>query len=239
MPPWSLLMVPYRAAYAQTVARLVAEAEALGMDVALWAVDEVAPELARHTVGCGPGGRVDLLSAIWLADPDRPAGPVVMVDDDVHITRGDLRVLLAIVDECGFDLAAPSHDGRGEWSIRFTLTRPLSVARWTTFIEGGPFVVVGPRWRDRVLPLPPDLGMGWGLELVWWDLVPEGCRLGIVDAVAIHHAVSAGQSYGLGPEQARGREMLHDRGLSRLSETYDVRGRWWCWQRRPRWSAPS
>ena len=32
-------------------------------------------------------------------------------------------------------------------------------------MEIGPLFVVGPRWRDRILPFPEERGMGWGLEL--------------------------------------------------------------------------
>src|SRR5207253_2203537 len=76
-------------------------------------------------------------------------------------------------------------------------------------------------------------GMGWGVELDWIDLRPEGCRLGIVDATPIDHLGAVGAGYDAQAEldrlladlEARGHP--HWRGLRRTLAT------WWLWQSAP------
>ena len=108
----------------------------------------------------------------------------------------------------GLGLAQPAHAAGSEVSHGITRAQPRSRARLTTFVESGPCVAIAPAWTDRVLPLPRERGMGWGLELDWIDLAAEGCRLGIVDAVQVIHLGKVGGTYDDTASGARMRDEL-------------------------------
>ena len=104
--PASLIGV-YRRANAPHVRALVDPALAQGWRIAWWALDEVADELAEHTVGCGPGEKFPLLNEI--VDRARvDDGWIVAADDDVAFVRGSTPELLAVCVAAGFALAQPA-----------------------------------------------------------------------------------------------------------------------------------
>jgi len=234
--PAFVVLCIYRTHHAAEVVRLVEQARGMGAAVALWALEAPSPPLAELTIGTGPGGRVDLLNRLLAAVSPDGDDWVAVVDDDVRFVRGDLGRLVRAAATCGFDIAQPAHAPRSHASHRITRTRPLTLGRSTTFVESGPAVVVSPRWRDRVLPLPTGFGMGWGLEIVWSALVADGCRLGIVDGIAIEHLAPAGRSYDAAAEHARSRALMDEHGIDHLSEIKRTLGAWRCWQPRPPWS---
>ena len=80
-------------------------------------------------------------------------------------------------------------------------------------MEIGPVFAVAPDWRPSLLPFPAQ-GMGWGVELSWYDLLAKGLRMGIVDAVPMRHVGKIGISYGRGPEQRRQEIEMNERGIS-------------------------
>src|SRR5207247_9794101 len=86
-----------------------------------------------------------------------------------------------------FDLAQPARKRGSQIGIAITIKFHLSKARTTTFVEAGPLFIVGPRFRDQILPLPAQRGMGWGIEIEWYDLLANGCRFGIVDGIVMEH----------------------------------------------------
>lgn len=88
-------------------------------------------------------------------------------------------------------------------------------------------------WRDRVIPLPDERGMGWGIELDWLDLFESGRRLGIVDATAVEHLGRAGEHYDKNELQRAVDAELAERGLD-WSFVRTI-ATWRPWQRRPRW----
>ena len=102
-------------------------------------------------------------------------------------------------------------------------------------MEIGPLFVIGPRWRDRVLPFPEERGMGWGLELAWLDLFREGCELGIVDAVRVRHEGSRGEEYDDVDEIDRVHARLESLGYRGWSDVQVTLGTWRPWQRAPSW----
>src|SRR4051795_11359111 len=61
-PPLMLAAV-YRRRNSKNVLRMIDGEGFQKGEVALWALDEVHPELATHTIGQGPGGRFALLRA--------------------------------------------------------------------------------------------------------------------------------------------------------------------------------
>ena len=63
-PPSATLVCVYRRQNLNNVLHLVGEAKRMAMHVRLWALDDPAPELARLTVGSGPGSRFQLLNRL-------------------------------------------------------------------------------------------------------------------------------------------------------------------------------
>jgi len=219
------------------MARMADDARALGMDVALWGLDAVSARLAPLTLGAGPGPRLELLNRLHDALGARLRGALVVCDDDVVFSRGGLALLLAGAAACNFGIAQPAHAPGSHVSHPFTATRPLTLARQTTFVEVGPMVVIDAAWRRRVFPLPVEFGMGWGLDVVWHGLVREGCRLGIVDAVTIEHLGPIAGDYDRGPERRRLSDLLRAHGIEGLEQIQRSVGAWRAWRRRPSWRA--
>ena len=104
------------------------------------------------------------------------------------------------------------------------------------FVESGPLFVVGPRFRDRILPLPESRGMGWGLEIDWHDLIRDGCRLGIVDRTPVEHLGEwAGDYDRTEPHEALVDE-LQTHAHPMWSGMRETVGTWRPWQQRPPWT---
>lgn len=218
------LVCVYRHRNARTVSRLVAEAVDAQADVYLWALDEVATDLAPHTVGTGPGERLELLNR--LLGGARPTGAVVVCDDDVSFSRGSLRRLLELSWVFGLDVAQPAHARGSHHSHRITRVWPGAIARLTRFVEVGPIVVVAARARAQVIPFPVEYGMGWGLDVVWSDLVDEGLRLGIVDEVRIMHHGAVGAAYPTESGDRLVQAELEQRGMTHISSLHETLAVW-------------
>ena len=226
----------YRARNAHLAWEVCKPAVARGWRLAWWALDAVAGELAPFTVGSGTGARLPLLNRILESLDERPEWLVVS-DDDLAFERGDVVRLQEICATAGFDLAQPARsDSPVDHEI--TAARRLSVARRTSFVEIGPLFVVGPGWRDRILPFPAERGMGWGLELEWFELARQGCKLGIVDSTRVRHVGARGADYDLADEIARVNEELVARGFGSWQEVQQTLETWRPWERRPRWKEP-
>lgn len=223
----------YRSRNAGHVERLVEPALAANWNVAWWALDDVVADLAAVTVGSGPGAKLPLLNQI-LARVGSREDWLVVSDDDVVFERGDLVRLVALCRRAGLDLAQPARSDRAV-DHEITVARRLSVARRTSFVEIGPVFVVGPDWRDRIVPFPEERGMGWGLELEWLELVREGCVLGVVDAVRVRHEGARGEDYDDDAEIARVHEELAARGFQGWSDVQATLATWRPWQRSPSW----
>lgn len=211
-----------------------------GSVVRLWALDRTAPALSDHTVGTGPGDRLDLLNALIGALEGTTYGPLVITDDDVSFVIGDLTRLLALGGLLELDLFQPAHSRRSKTAHRFCRKRWLVVGRRTTFVEEGPLLVLTPAAQARVLPFPDDFGMGWGIEVRWYRCASE-LRMGIVDAVVMRHERDGSYTYDTGPERARLRAELEAVGLRELREIQRELGRRWVVDRRggePRRSSP-
>jgi hypothetical protein len=229
-----LVVGVYRGRNAPHVQRLLAPALAAGWSTAWWALDGVAPELEQHTVGTGPGERLVLLDEA-LERHGRQDGAVVLADDDIRFERGDLLTLVDLAARAGLGLAQPAHAPGSAVSHGITRVRPRSRVRLTTFVEGGPLVVIAPEWTSRVLPLPRSRGMGWGIELDWMDLSSDGLRLGIVDATPVVHLGNVGGTYDDTEIRARMREELAARGVDDWAPLQRTLATWRPWQRRPPW----
>ena len=207
----------YRARNAERVRALVDPALARGWQVAWWALDDVVDDLEPLTVGSGAGPRLALLNRV--------------------LERGDVTRLVSLAGRAGLDLAQPARSDAGV-DHGITAARRLSRARRTSFVEIGPLFVVGPRWRDRVIPFPEERGMGWGLELDWLQLFREGCELGIVDAVRVRHEGERGEEYDDVREIDRVHAELEALGYRGWSDVQVTLGTWRPWQRSPGWGHP-
>lgn len=215
VPEFTLIGI-YRRRNAATMARLAEQAPR----VLLWGLDGVHPALASATLGEGPGGRFDLLNRL-AAEVESPY--IVVADDDVRIMAQSLAVLVAITAHFFLDLCQPAHGLRSIHGHRITMRRPLSVLRETNFVDIGPILVIGPRFRERIVPFPPGLNMGWAVELDWMELCEhDGARLGIVDAVPIRHIGAIAGHYDATGEKARVKARLAQRGAARFDEVWRV-----------------
>lgn len=238
-----LVLAVYRAANAPTVGRLVQDATARGWVVRLWALDHTAPSLAAATVGEGAGAKFPLLNRL-VAGCDLDAFDwVVVADDDFVFARGSARGsaraslsdLLDVAEVAGLDLVQPAHTERSHRDIEFTVRRPFSLVRRTTFVEIGPVFAFRPPWVAEMLPFPDRHTMGWGLEVDWYDLAQRGARLGIVDSVPIRHLGRVGRAYAKDDQRAALGAILRARGLDSLRDIQHTVGTWWPWRSVPPW----
>ena len=231
-PP--LFLGVYTAAKADRVVRAVGPARAAGWEIALHALDEVPDELADVTLCRGPGLRLDNLNGLCAEVGGLPRW-VVFCDDDIEFVRGDVVRLVAEVEAAGFGVAQPAHVPGSHVSHPQTRLVKRSRARLVHFVEQG-ISVVAPAWSQRVLPFPPGMGMGWGVELDWMDLASEGCRAGVVDCVAIRHLDPVGERYDMDAERQRMAAVLRARGIDDLTAYQGTLATWRPWQRRPPWA---
>jgi hypothetical protein len=181
--------------------------------------------------------KFDLVNGLIAARPPAPGDHVVVADDDVVFVRGNLVAFVATAESAGLDLAQPAHVLRSNISHRITWRRPLSTARLTSFVEIGPLVAIAPEWRDRIVPFPAGVGMGWGLDLQWADLRDEGCRLGIVDATPIRHLSPFATAYVPDEEIAKLTQLLEERGAPGWKGVRRTLATWRPWRKRPPWLA--
>ena len=227
--PAAALLCVYRRRNVAIVQALAASAQRLGMLVLLWALDETAPELAASTIGSGPGSRFGLLNELASRVPaDRW---LLVSDDDVEFGSYGMRALLAWAKAFKLDLCQPAHARSGSYYFhRITGRNLLCVGRETTFVEIGPVVVIAAHARPRFLPFPAE-GMGWGVELDWYDLHQEGARLGIIDASPIRHLTPIGGDYDGAQEMTRLRDLLLAHGVCRWEELQVNQRRLYPWSR--------
>ena len=212
----------YRRRNAATLLELLESALRCGSAVSLWALDQVAPSLARWTAGSGPGTRFALANRLLA---DRPPSWCVVADDDVRFRHGDVVRLVRFAQALGLDIAQPAHALGSHVSHSFTRRAPFRVARRTSFVEIGPVVVFGPLALPHVLPLPEE-GMGWGTEAAWAQLGErEGLRLGIVDAVTIRHLQPPGGGYAAEAEREAALARLQAAGKQGWGDLQRTHGR--------------
>jgi hypothetical protein len=215
-PPKATFLCIYRDAYLATTLEMVRAAEAARWDIRLWAVDEPSPELARHTVGHGPGARPVLLNR--LADGvDANRWLVIRDDDTQFIYPWTVATFLTVCDRLGFDLAQPAQIWNSYLSFEF-LSQGSVFARDTTFVEGGPIFAVSPRIRPKIVPFPETTEKGWGTDIAWSDYIAEGYRFGVVDAMPFEHLSPIGSAYDRGPELERTETIMAERGLTYLTD---------------------
>jgi hypothetical protein len=224
----------YRRRNASHVVRLLEPALERGWGTAWWALDGADRLLADITVGEGPGEKFPLVNEV-LRLSGAPAEWTLVSDDDIRFLHGDVVRFLHLCTQAGLDIAQPGRARGTKRSHEITVALRFVRARLTTFVESGPLFAVGPRWRDRVLPLPCELGMGWGIEFVWFDLMEGGCRLGIVDSVSVKHLGKVAAEYDTTELYRRVNDELAARGAKDFGPFQQTLDAWRPWQWRPAW----
>jgi hypothetical protein len=225
--PKAALICIYRDFYKTTTLQLVRAAEGAGWEIRLWAVDGPDPDMARYTVGQGPGSRPLLLNNLF-AGVD-PASWLVICDDDTQfVYPWSVATFLTVCARFGFDLAQPAHAWNSYLWSEFHVQRPGLIARDTNFVEAGPIVAVSPRIRPLVTPFPTTTEKGWGTDITWSDHLADGYRLGMVDGIAFEHLLQVATDYDRGPEDDWVDVVLAERGLTSVRDLMTTRAeyRW-------------
>ena len=199
----------------------------------LWALDEIAPELSEMTVGVGPGNRFELVNRLLKIRAEHDDW-LVVVDDDVQMTRGNLSSAVAIAELADFDLCGISHSRWSYLNWSCTLHQYHSIARLMHYVEQGPCVILSPGAQLRLIPFPEDLGMGWGIEFLWAE--HKELRLGILDAVHLRHLNPVERSsYDVDAEWAQASLLQSTSKFARFSEIQQTIETWKYGQTGPPW----
>lgn len=231
-----LFVCVYRLRNASRVEPLVVAARQAGLEVRLWALDEMAIGLRDVTVGVGPGPKFTLLNRMLPRALDTLRA-VVVADDDVRVRPDALRRLLDLLEAAELELAQPGHRRRSVHSHSITRRRLLSWARQTTFVEIGPLFVVRGRALRTVLPFPEDIAMGWGLDVRWASMARRGeLRVGVIDAVPMRHLDRAGFTYDDRAETERLNRELAAAGVTDVRQVQRTLATWWRWHNCPAWT---
>lgn len=193
--------------------------------------------LSRYTRSVGAGPRMHLLQGLITSNPPGPGRWVMLFDDDVRFASHNPGDFFRIAQHARFDISQPAHTASSYATYPMTRARFLSVARETEFVEVGPVVLVSPTGAKHVLPFPPHIQMGWGLDVEWLRLARDGLvRLGIVDAAPIVHEGVVGRDYVQSGESELLGTYLRDEGVSSVKQLARDKGPVWRpWRPRPPW----
>jgi hypothetical protein len=155
--------------------------------VALGALGGVAPALGRDTARAGmEGGKFANLNRLAEEAAPLAADWILLLDDDIRLSRHFLDRLVCAAESFGLAMAQPalSRASHGAWEIN---RRRPALVRETQFVEIGPALLISREaWRE-LTPFP-EAGMGWGLCLHWGAVARRrGWKLGVVDAVPVRN----------------------------------------------------
>jgi GT2 family glycosyltransferase len=190
---------------------------------------------SRHDVElhtCRPDGRgkFENLSRLLAAHPPEDRDWLLVIDDDVELSRRFLDRFLFLCERFSLQLAQPAHRLNSHAGWPQTRRRARSVVRETAFVEIGPVTAFARATFPVLLPFP-ELSMGWGLDVHWAALAREhGWRCGVTDAVSIRHrAAPAANAYSREAAVAEAREFLSERPYLSAAEarrTLTTHRRW-------------
>lgn len=115
---------------------------------------------------------------------------VIVCDDDINFPECFLDRYLQLVMRYDFSLAQPARTHDSFIDHSFVEQLDGLVARWTRFVEIGPFFSVHRRAFPLVFPFDEASPMGWGYDFFWPQIIGNaGLKMGIVDAVPIAHSL--------------------------------------------------
>jgi hypothetical protein len=233
-PPLVVLIV-YRAKNAHLVRALLGQIDPQA-DIRLWALDQIDPALAEKTIGCGPGTRFAHLNHLYSAEPITPRSWVVVADDDVFFSKGDMARTIHLMQQSGLSLAQPAQSITGWWSSLFNISRPYLLVRETNYVEQGPIFIADCAMSKEIFPIPEDHSMGWGIEAVWYRIKDGRYRIGIVNDCHMVHWTRAAAGYPTDLETAHMRLRLSSSRVDSIWQLQTDVGAWWSWQRAPSWA---
>ncbi|MDX6702847.1 MAG: hypothetical protein QOF26_3073 [Baekduia sp.] len=173
---------------------------------------------SRHdvTVEVAPAGalsKFENLDALLARHDLATFDWVVVTDDDVALPRDFLDTFLACAETGSLRLAQPAHRRHSHAAWDVTRRRGGGDWRETTFVEIGPVTAFDREAAAALLPFPPTLRMGWGLDAHWSAVAQEhGWRIGVVDATPIGHTIRpAAEGYPRETAAAEARRFLDGR----------------------------
>jgi hypothetical protein len=232
-PARNAIVGVYRRRNVGCVLRLLEPALRAQWLTAWWALDGADPKLADYTIGEGPGEKLLLVNRALAKLP--PATWTVISDDDLVFQDSNVVEFVMTCDALQLDLAQPARVRGTQRAHAIVEQRRRSRARLTSFVECGPLYAVGPRYRDRILPLPEQRGMGWGLEIDWFDLHRGGCRLGIIDELPMEHVGVPVADYDYREMNQKMKAELVARGNPRWKGMQETLAVWRPWQADAPW----
>jgi hypothetical protein len=113
---------------------------------------------------------------------------LLICDDDIEMGPGFVDRLIKLSELYDFSVSQPARTVDSFTDHPIVQVMPGLIARRTRFVEVGPLVCVRSDAMPILLPFGPDVGMGWGLDLVWpVRLERARLRMGILDAVPLAH----------------------------------------------------
>jgi Glycosyl transferase family 2 len=185
-------------------------------------------ECSRHNVEIhfaptGGLGKFENLNLLLGAHCSGDLDWLLVVDDDIALSKGFLDRFLFLAERFALDLAQPAHRLASHAAWRVTRRRGGDVVRETRFVEIGPLTAFARSTFSTLLPFP-DLRMGWGLDLHWAALAREqGWRCGVVDATPIaHRTAPAASAYSREQALAEAREFLASRPYLKATEAQET-----------------
>jgi GT2 family glycosyltransferase len=172
------------------------------------------------TAPAGERGKFENLNALLAEHPADGRDWLLVVDDDVALSRGFLDAFLCAAERAELKLAQPAHrlHSHAAWAV--TRRRAGATVRETTFVEIGPVTAFHRDVFAALLPFPAELRMGWGLDVHWAAVARErGWRIGVVDATPIGHTQQpAGVGYAREAAVAEAAAFLDGRAYVRRDE---------------------
>jgi GT2 family glycosyltransferase len=148
-------------------------------------------DVELHTCERGERGKFENLNRLLAAHPPEDRDWLLLIDDDVELSRRFLDRFLFLCERFSLALAQPAHRLNSHAGWPATRRHAGSVVRETSFVEIGPVTAFARVTFPVLLPFP-DLRMGWGLDVHWAALArAHGWRCGVTDAVSIRHRAAA------------------------------------------------
>ena len=237
LPPPVTAYCVWRRSNMETVRLFIQDLPA-GTEVHLHCLDgDGEGVLGRHTRSVGAGPRMHLLQGLITRYPPGQGRWTMLFDDDVHFAFHNPEDFFRVAEHATFGICQPAHTASSYATYPMTRARCLSVARETEFVEVGPVVLFSPAATKHVLPFPPRIQMGWGLDVEWLRLARAGLvRLGVVDAAPIVHEGIVGRDYVQSGESELLGAYLREEGVTSVKQLARDKGLTWRpWRSRPPW----
>ncbi len=149
---------------------------------------------------------------------------VLLVDDDIYFSPGDISRFLEICDRHSTFLAQPSLRWDTNYNLRVTLHNAACELRRVTFVE-----VMTPCFRTETLEeLLPTFSLAksaWGVDVAWASLLQHTDRpLHVVDAVQVEHTKPFDPLTGAFYQKLLAMGVDPYAELHRLQSSYPIRG---------------